>query len=101
MGLDWVTTSMHYGVPWRRTRKSFAEIMGAAAVPQYRPDQLLAARRLASTILQTEPAPDTLSALIRASFGETIVKLMYGIVRLPPKKSGTLLTDRRAGRRSA
>jgi hypothetical protein len=79
MDFGWVLAGIPYGERWRKTRKVLHQQLHAGVSPQYQPLQLKGAREFCEQLLEAMPAPEVLPALVRSSFGTTIVQMVYGI----------------------
>jgi cytochrome P450 len=79
MDFGWVFSLMPYGERWRRSRKPFHAHFHQGVVHQYGAVQLESARRLARDILTIEKDKEALLNAAKASFGRSIIKMVYGI----------------------
>jgi hypothetical protein len=75
----WAFSRAPYGETWRRKRKLMHGHIHQGVVDRYHPIQVASARRLARSILVTHNDPESLPQLVRLTFGQTVIKAMYGI----------------------
>jgi cytochrome P450 len=80
MDFGWWITVAPYGEAWRAKRKLMHMHMNQNVVDRYQAIQLRAARQFARDILAT-PAndPKALPRAVQLSFGQMIMKLVYGL----------------------
>jgi cytochrome P450 len=79
MGMDWLLSMQPYGDTWRRGRKLLHTYVHPGVSSNYHHTQLQAARRFARGILDAKQDREVLPHLVRTNFGQTIVKMLYGI----------------------
>jgi hypothetical protein len=79
MGLDFMTPVAPYGDVWRTARRLLHAHLHQGVASKYHTTQIASARKLARDILVTRQGPDALSPVVRANFGRTIIKMVYGI----------------------
>jgi cytochrome P450 len=79
MNLKWLLSMMPYGETWRRGRKLLHSQVHPGVSPKYHPVQLRAARRFARDILNAKQDKEVLPHMVRTNFGQTIIKMVYGI----------------------
>lgn len=85
MGFKWLLSTMMYGDKWRRGRKMLHAHVHSGVSPSYWPVQMQAARQFVQTLFAAPQTPDTLPQIVRTSFAQTIVKMVYGIDAKDPK----------------
>jgi hypothetical protein len=78
-GFVWLLSNLPYGDAWRRGRKLLHAHVNLSVAPKYYPTQLNAAHRFVRDILSAKQDKEVLPALVRANFGYTIIKIVYGI----------------------
>jgi hypothetical protein len=79
MDMMWSLARLPYGDKWRRGRKLLHAHVHQGVVHQYYPIQLASARRFAQHILSVKPDKEALAKAVRANFGRTIIKIVYGV----------------------
>jgi cytochrome P450 len=79
VGFDWGLTVLPYGDRWKQSRKLLHSHVHTSAATAYQPVQLASARALVLELLRTEHRQDVLPAMVRANFGRTTIKMVYGI----------------------
>jgi cytochrome P450 len=79
MDMLWSLARLPYGDKWRRGRKLLHAHVHQGVVHRYHPIQLASARRFAQDILSIKPDKEALAKAVRANFGRTIIKIVYGV----------------------
>jgi cytochrome P450 len=79
MDMMWSLARLPYADRWRRGRKLLHAHVHQGVAHRYHPIQLASARRFARDILSVQPDKEALATAIRANFGRTIIKIVYGI----------------------
>jgi hypothetical protein len=79
MDMKWVLFRMPYGDRWRRGRKLLHAHIHQGVAVRYHPVQIASARRFARDILSVKTEKEALANVVRASFGQSIIKMVYGI----------------------
>jgi hypothetical protein len=64
---------------WRRKRKLMHSHIHQGVADRYHLIQIASARRFARDVLVAGPGEETLVHLVRFNFGQTIIKMVYGI----------------------
>ncbi|KAJ3560891.1 hypothetical protein NP233_g10541 [Leucocoprinus birnbaumii] len=76
IGFDWAFTVLPYGNAWRIHRRTFTEFFHPNVIPTYHPVLTSSSRGLLCDLLQS---PENFREHIRFSFGNTIMRVCYGI----------------------
>jgi hypothetical protein len=79
MGFKWLMTTWSYGEKWRLGRKILHGHLHSGVSPSYWPVQITSARRFTQDLLDAPAAPTTLTGMVRSSFAQSIVRMVYGI----------------------
>jgi hypothetical protein len=79
MDMMWSLARLPYAEKWRRGRKLLHAHVHQGVAHRYHAIQLASARRFARDILSVQTDKAALAPAIRANFGRTIIKIVYGL----------------------
>jgi hypothetical protein len=79
MRFDWATPVAPYGERWRTHRRLLHAHLHQSVAGKHQSTQITSARKLAREIVVAKQEVGTLSHVVQANFGRTMMKMTYGI----------------------